>query len=37
MEKIQNIIDYIKGHSRDYIDAALGGIIAILLLTILLG
>ena len=36
MEKIQNIIDYIKGHSWDYIDAALGGIIAILLLTILL-
>tara|TARA_B000000437_G_scaffold217691_2_gene195667 strand:- start:359 stop:472 length:114 start_codon:yes stop_codon:yes gene_type:complete len=37
MEKIQDIIEYIKGHSWDYIDAALGGIIGILLLIIIIG
>jgi hypothetical protein len=37
MEKIQNIIEYIKGHSWDYIDATLGGIIGILLLIIIIG
>ena len=37
MDKIEEIIDYVKNHSWDYIDAVSGGIIAIILLIIIIG
>tara|TARA_R100000353_G_C6495296_1_gene192764 strand:+ start:1023 stop:1136 length:114 start_codon:yes stop_codon:yes gene_type:complete len=35
MEKIKDIIEYIQDHQWDYVDAALGGIIVLLLLIII--
>lgn len=35
MEQLKNILNYLKDHSWDYVDAALGGIIGLLLLIII--
>jgi len=35
MEKLKDILDYLKNHSWDYVDAALGGIIGLLLFIII--
>ena len=35
MEKIKDSIEYIQDHQWDYVDAALGGIIVLLLLIII--
>ena len=35
MEKIKDIIEYLQDHQWDYGDAALGGIIVLLLLIII--
>lgn len=35
MEKLKDIIEYIQDHQWDYVDAALGGIIVLLLLIII--
>jgi len=37
MEILNTVINYIKDHSWDYIDAAFGGIIVLLLLILTLG
>tara|TARA_R110000782_G_scaffold77813_3_gene154178 strand:+ start:103 stop:216 length:114 start_codon:yes stop_codon:yes gene_type:complete len=36
MEKIKTIINYVKEHEWDYVDAALVGSIALLLLVIII-
>ncbi len=35
MEKLKDILNYVKDHQWDYVDAALGGIIGLLLFVII--
>ena len=35
MEKLKDILNYVKDHQWDYVDAALGGIIELLLFIII--
>jgi|TARA_R100001460_G_scaffold1107_3_gene4475 ElaB/YqjD/DUF883 family membrane-anchored ribosome-binding protein len=35
MEKLKIVIDYVKQHSWDYVDAALGAVIGLLLFIII--
>jgi|TARA_B100000900_G_scaffold416085_1_gene448985 hypothetical protein len=35
MEKLKDILNYVKDHQWDYVDAALGGIIGLLLFIII--
>ena len=35
MEKLKDILNYVKDHEWDYVDTALGGIIVLLLLIII--
>ena len=37
MEILKYIFNYVKNHSWDYVDAALGGIIVLLLLILTIG
>lgn len=35
MEKLKDILNYVRDHEWDYVDAALGGIIGLLLFIII--
>jgi len=35
MEKLKDILNYVRDHQWDYVDAALGGIIGLLLFIII--